>query len=187
MDTAMWVRLTCGNRLPTICCVTCSAAKVNANTPSPVPYDLVMQSKYEPNPGRSSSKCSFSIFSLVLFIAVNDDDGLSRHVTSLRSRFTVGDETDAVTRRRCTWRVTAVARTPVNYSCVRDASARRRLANVFQIIIFRRCTPLSRSRLGSVGHPNVQITVVITRSWDAFGTLIARHDGSVSTIVRSDF
>lgn len=71
VDTAKCVRFTAGNRTLTICCVMCTKANVNVNTPSPVPYDLVMQSKYEPNPGRSFSKCSLSNRSLVLFMAVD--------------------------------------------------------------------------------------------------------------------
>jgi len=68
VEMAKWVLRTAGNRLMTICCVTCTTANVNASAPNPVPYDLVKQSKYALNPGRVSSKCSLSAVELLLFM-----------------------------------------------------------------------------------------------------------------------
>lgn len=77
VDTTKCVRFTAGNRTLMTLCDMCAKANVNVSTPSPVPYDLVMQSKYEPNPGRSFSKCSFSTRSLVLFMAAANGAGCS--------------------------------------------------------------------------------------------------------------
>jgi len=89
VDTTRCVRFTAGNRLLTICCDMCTTANVKVNTPSPVPYDLVIQSKYELNPGRRSSKCSFKILSLDLFMFGTGAENKSRGTCPLTTKMVV--------------------------------------------------------------------------------------------------